>query len=283
MNLKEYLPSWTNALSALYNEFQAKLLFDRTIKDFLRLDRLDLMKNPSFSFDDEQLRILRNVLIQLQMDKPYQYIIGKAVFFRNEFLVGPEVLIPRPETEELVQWVKSDMELLGGQSILDICTGSGCIAISLKSFFPKARVEAIDVSEAALMLAKKNANKFQIDIDFHQMDILKDAPTSNEKFDIIVSNPPYVLESDKQEMSKSVIDFEPHIALFVPDEDALVFYKRILFLAESLMNPKGALYFEIHEKKGNELLQLIESKGKFKAFLSEDLSGKQRLLKVVFK
>jgi release factor glutamine methyltransferase len=283
MILIEYLNYWKDELRSVYSEQEAQLLFDRALHDFLQINAWKQRTEPNAVLSDSQRQVLSPVLSSLKEAKPYQYITGRAVFFHLNLFVGPEVLIPRPETEELVQWIRNDYASQANLSLLDICTGSGCIALALKSFFSSAKVDALDISSTALQTAKKNALANQLEVNFFKKDILLEVPDNGPAYDIIVSNPPYVPLSDQSSMSKTVLHFEPHLALFVPNDDPLLFYKRILNLAPELLKPSGALYFELHERTASDLMRWIEEKEIFSAFLSQDLSGKQRMLKVVFK
>jgi release factor glutamine methyltransferase len=283
MIFTEYLIYWKDELRSVYAEQEAQLLFDRALHDFLQINRWKYSSEPNAVLSSSQLQVLNPVLALLKEAKPYQYITGRAVFFHLNLFVGPEVLIPRPETEELVQWIRDDHAAHANLYVLDICTGSGCIALALKSFFSSARVDALDISSSALQTAERNALANQLEVNFFKKDILIETPDHRSPYDIIVSNPPYVPFSDQASMSKTVLHFEPHLALFVPNDDPLLFYKRILNLAPELLKPTGALYFELHERTAADLMRWIDEKEIFNAFLSHDLSGKQRMLKVVFK
>ena len=206
-----------------------------------------------------------------------QYILGTTEFMSFEFKVNNQTLIPRPETEELVQWVLQE----DFKSALDIGTGSGCIAISLAKQ-SKARLSALDFSKEALEVAKDNAKSNEVAIEFIHADILQKI-SLQETFDVIVSNPPYVLESDKKFVHTNVLKYEPHSALFVLDKEALVFYNSITDFAQNHLNENGKLFFEIHEKKGDELLQMLKGKGFSKLELRKDMQGKDRMVKAVWK
>lgn len=282
MNYPEIKIHWQNRLHGIYSDREVHLLLERTLKDILKKD-LGLIRDSSLDLNESESLRLEEVLKRLISGEPFQYIQGMAPFMDFWVKVSPDVLIPRPETEELVQWVFDDFKTKKLEKAIDFCTGSGCIAVALKKHFPQTEVSAIDISEAALSLAEENAAINNCDIQFYPLDILKDEPEESMRYDVMISNPPYVPFSDKPAMSKTVVDFEPSLALFVPDQDALIFYRRILFLAEKYLQPHGCLYFEIHEKMGEELMRLVNSKGVFSANLSKDLSGNFRLLKVVFR
>ena len=218
------------------------------------------------------------VVTLIEQSTPVQYIMGYAWLGDLEFEVNENVLIPRPETEELVRWIKSEC----GQSrtLLDIGTGSGCIAISCGVLMPQLRVAALDVSESALAVAARNARKYNLDIDFKQTDILTE--TIENKYDIIVSNPPYVTECEKSLMRANVLDFEPHLALFVPDDEPLKFYERIARLGCDSLNLGGKLYFEINEKFGVQMVQMLQQLGYESVELRCDIFDKPRMVRAVW-
>jgi len=195
--------------------------------------------------------------------------------------VNPSVLIPRPETEELTQWLlKSAKSKKRALSILDIGTGSGCIALGIKKNLPGSNVTAIDKSSEALVTARKNSDKLQLMVDFYQLDILDSGHWKElGQFDFIVSNPPYVLESEKNLMDKNVVENEPPVALFVPESDPLIFYRTIASFSKSHLKPNGSLFFEIHEKMGKELMYMLGKNGFNSVELKQDLSGKNRMIR----
>ena len=246
---------------------------------YLGLTRLDLALDPSAEIPDGMKPKFEDALQRLSHHEPIQYILGKTEFFGLQFRLDPNVLIPRPETEELVEWILQDLKNSGKRdiSILDIGTGSGCIAISLAKNLPLARVIAIDVAEAALKIAGENARLNKVDVEFLKMDILQ-SENLPEKFDVIVSNPPYVRELEKREMHRNVLEHEPHLALYVKDEDPLIFYRKITKLAETALLEHGSLYFEINQYLGAETGELLESSG-LKTELRKDLFGNFRMLK----
>jgi release factor glutamine methyltransferase len=250
--------------------------------------RIDLALNPDMEMDALQLIQWESALSELLNQKPIQYIIGATEFYGLPFLVNENTLIPRPETEELVEWIvaESRNSATGSLKILDIGTGSGCIAISLAKNLPNAEVFAVDVSEKALAVAKKNADTNKVKVNFIQADILKindlvELPTSNFQlpthFDIIVSNPPYVRHLEKAEIKPNVLEYEPHLALFVEDTDALLFYRKIAELANENLAEKGKLFFEINQYLGKETLQLLEKFGFNSTELKKDIYGNDRM------
>ena len=221
---------------------------------------------------------LDNVAEQLSAGRPVQYIIGKTEFCGEEFTVREGVLIPRPETEELVMWAREVSKEFPSPRILDLCTGSGCIAIALKKLIPAATVTAIDLSAEALSIAQENATKLGADVRFLADDVLQGVPQlGNEQFDIIVSNPPYIPISEREAMHINVTNFEPAMALFVEDSDPLIFYREIARIAKSRLSDRGALLFEIHELLADETLQMLHSEG-FEAELRHDFLNKPRMI-----
>lgn len=225
---------------------------------------------------------IHNIVERLTKYEPIQYIFGKTDFYGFEFEVNPSVLIPRPETEELVELIVRDYPQKKELDILDIGTGSGCIAITLKKLLNKSQVYALDISEEALKTAKRNAVRNRAVITFFQKDILtpsKTADSIEEEFDIIVSNPPYVMEKEKAAMDPNVLDYEPSLALFVPNDNPLLYYHRITMFAEQKLKKKGYIYFEINSLLGEQtvnMLRLMEFKN---VELIQDLSGKDRFVK----
>lgn len=226
---------------------------------------------------EEQTDLLHSILYRLKMSEPIQYIIGETEFFGLPFHVTKDVLIPRPETEELVELILNENKK-SGLKVLDIGTGSGAIAIALAKHLEKADIEAWDISEEALKIATLNAESNTVDITFRNVDVLKNYPTDT-KFDIVVSNPPYILEKEKSVMDQNVLDYEPHTALFVPDNNGLLFYDRIADIALDLLEPNGKLYFEINQAKGQNTVELVKSKGFINVSLFEDLNKNDRMVR----
>jgi len=225
------------------------------------------------------------ILEQLKKEIPIQYLLGSTSFYGLNFEVNSDVLIPRPETEELVDWIIKDCLIFRNDvtlKIVDIGTGSGCIAISLAKNLPNAQVFAIDVSGKALATAKKNAELNNVEVTFIQKNILETA-SLDFQFDIIVSNPPYVRNLEKVEINKNVLDNEPHLALFVDDNDALVFYRKIAELAQKSLSKNGQLYFEINQYLGKETVALLENLGFENLELRKDIYGNDRMIFAEFK
>ena len=256
-----------------------QLIFDH----LLNLSGIKLHQNlQTIISNEDNLQIIKYISA-LKVKMPIQYILGKTEFYDLIINVDSSVLIPRPETEELVQWIINEHK---NQSItiLDIGTGSGCIAIALKKNIPLSIVYALDISEVALHVAKENMKLNNADIQFIKADILNEKLfCQSEKFDVIVSNPPYVMEREKKQMSNNVLDYEPHNALFVDDDEALIFYREICIFAKDNLNKDGSIYFEINEQFGNETVELLKQYGFSNITLKQDLNGKDRMVKGSFK
>ena len=244
------------------------------------LKRIDVSLNPDFEVSVTDLEKWNTIISELKTEKPIQYITGEAWFYGYRFEVNENTLIPRPETEELVEWIVESTKQEAGSkklNILDIGTGSGCIPISLKKEIPNAIVSAIDVSEKALEMARKNAVDNEVEVSFILQNILE-SESLIEKYDIIVSNPPYVRNLEKQEIKKNVLDYEPHLALFVEDTDALLFYRKIAQLALTSLTPNGKLFFEINQYLGKETVALLENLGFKNIELRKDFVGNDRMI-----
>lgn len=231
------------------------------------------------NFSGLQARKLEDILSRLKKGEPHQYVFGKSEFYGIELKVTPDVLIPRPETEELVEWILSENRSVDSM-ILDIGTGSGCIAVALGKKLPHAAIYAWDISGKALEVAAENAKNNGVVVHFTRRDILLTFSTE-VFFDVIVSNPPYVMESEKRTMEENVLHFEPHDALFVPDNDPLLFYERIADVALEMLNARGRLYFEINRKKGEMICAMLQEKGYVDVVLRKDISGNFRMIRAV--
>jgi release factor glutamine methyltransferase len=242
----------------------------------LSFSKIVLSKNIIFS--PNQRKIADAFVDKLKNKFPIQYILGETDFYGLKFNVNENVLIPRPETEELIEWIASDYHPKAALNFLDIGTGSGAIAVTLKHLFKNAGVDAFDISESAIGAAIQNAELNKTEISFYQIDMLQ-APAIDKKWDVIVSNPPYIRDSEKRSMDKTVLDYEPHIALFVPDDDDLLFYRKIALFACNHLNEKGCVYFEIHREAGERVVALLESLSFKQVELRKDISGNNRMVK----
>ena len=280
MTIKHYRDYFIQELTPLYEVGEAESFFYLILEAKHQLHRVDLALQPDLAFSESGLKIWSFILEQLKKEIPIQYILGVTHFYGLEFEVNSAVLIPRPETEELVDWIVQKSKIKNQKStikILDIGTGSGCIAIALAKNLSNAQVFALDVSEQALATAKTNAEKNQVQLAFIHQSILE-TEDLEQQFDIIVSNPPYVRELEKQEIKKNVLDNEPHLALFVEDNDALIFYRKIAKLAQKNLNPQGQLYFEINQYLGQEMLDLLRKMGFKNCELRKDIYGNDRMI-----
>jgi len=282
--LQEFKKRFITSLTPSYGNEEALQFFYLLSEAYLNFSRVDLSLNFKYSLEGKKLLQFESALKRLQQQEPIQYIIGETYFYGNTFKVTPDTLIPRPETEELVAWIITDFKN-EAISILDIGTGSGCIAISLKDNLANAKVAAIDFSEKALAVAESNAVRIKAPIKFIKQDILTQNKLVGD-FTIIVSNPPYVRDLEKAEMSTNVLDFEPASALFVSDTNPLIFYRKIAELIVSSY-PKTEtpryLYFEINEYLATETTQMLKHLGFIAIEIRNDFRGKPRMMKGVWK
>jgi release factor glutamine methyltransferase len=266
-------------LSPIYSRLEIESISKLIFENILGFSRLQIHLNQHKTISEANLTQIKEILNRLSQFEPIQYILGETEFYGIRLKVNRGVLIPRPETEELVDWIISDCQQ-STPALLDIGTGSGCIPIAIVKNIPGASAEGWDISSDALAIANENAAINNVILILHHADILKSVlPENKNKFDIIVSNPPYVTTSERQLMQKNVLDYEPDIALFVPDNDALVFYRAIADLAIIRLKPGGHLYFEINERFGNETAELLVSKGFINILLKKDINGKYRMIK----
>lgn len=260
-------------------EHERNMIASMILQHITGLSRTELAINSDLLANESDIVWLKNILEGLNNHQPIQHLLGYETFYGLTFKVNPNVLIPRPETEELVKWILDDhLPAQSPLSVLDLGTGSGCIAIALKHERPQWSISAIDKSIEALNTAQANAEANHLEVDFSLNDLLNFSP-SPESFDIIVSNPPYIRESEKEQMHKNVLDFEPPMALFVSDHDPLLFYRKIAQLAQTQLKPNGQLYFEINEALGHETVLMLQGVGYQDIELKEDLFGKHRMIK----
>jgi len=277
--VKDVVRFFKEQLKSIYEPSEITILTALCFEKFTHIKRAEIALKENETISESQLLKFNFAIKDLKKNVPIQYVLSETQFFNLPFLVTPDVLIPRPETEELVNLIINENKFLS-PAVIDIGTGSGCISISVKKNIPDARVVALDVSEKALEVAKKNAAINQTELEFVLDDILN--PKSdiiNKKFDIVVSNPPYIGLNEKGTIEKNVIDYEPHLALFVNDSNPLLFYEAIAELALKILHPRGQIYFEINEKYGEECLLLLNQKGFKNVTLLKDLSNKNRILR----
>ncbi|MBI9055372.1 MAG: peptide chain release factor N(5)-glutamine methyltransferase [Bacteroidales bacterium] len=249
----------------------------------LSYSKMQIHMNMDKQLFEEDVCNILDVIEELKEQKPIQYLLGETEFYNLNFKVTSAVLIPRQETEELVDWIIKENNQKGTLDILDIGTGSGCIAISLAKNIPDSRVTAFDISEEALLIAIENSNLNKTKVSFTKLDILNPPKDFNKKFDIIVSNPPYVTNSEKSLMHKNVLDFEPELALFVEDNNPLVFYKGITDFARKHLKKRGGLYFEINESFGNKMEILLKTNGFEDVIVKKDINNKDRMARGILK
>lgn len=280
LNSKNLLDSVTARITQVYEDAEAKEIAFLLLEHLFSLTKTDIILQKKVAISPAVSSRLDSFVERLLNNEPVQYILGVTWFYNRKFNVNTDVLIPRPETEELVDSILKDILTKNAPlSIVDFCTGSGCIAITLKKELPHSEVSAYDISGKALELARTNAIQNDAVVNFIQQDILKEFPISTP-CDIIVSNPPYVCENEKSEMRKNVLDFEPHIALFVSDNDPLVFYKRIIELGKQLLKKEGKIYFEINQKLGNGVVELAKENGYTHAEVLKDFRGNERFVRI---
>jgi release factor glutamine methyltransferase len=261
---------------SLYEEQEKANIAYLVLEDLFGITKTDLLLDKNIK--DYKPGILKDIINRINNAEPVQYILGHTEFYGRKFIVNKHVLIPRPETEELVDLVIKENRKRKDLAILDIGTGSGCIAVSLKKEMAQAKITAIDISAEALKVAKLNANDLKADVSFIKADILSESEKLTDlKFDIIISNPPYVRNSEKELMHQNVLGYEPETALFVSDKDPLLFYRTIIELSVKHLFPGGSCYFEINESYGNEMKDLLKSNHFSDIRILQDLRAKDRI------
>lgn len=278
MNFKIASKYFNEQLSTIYSLREAQQITNLVLEEITQLNQTQRLIANKSELTPHQIHLLENYLHQLKQHKPIQQVLGYAWFCGNKFLVNEQVLIPRPETEELVELIAKENNNKVVE-ILDIGTGSGCIAISLKNKLPFANVTAIDISSYALQVAHQNAENLQQTIELKQVDFLnEDTWIELENYDIIVSNPPYIKDLEQSTMQQNVLAYEPHLALFVPDNNALIFYERIAKFAKHHLTKNGKIYVEINETHGKETAEVFTNKG-YQTTIINDMQGKNRIIK----
>ena len=286
MNINKFRDYFNKTLKKLYPTSEIDTFLFLILEEYLNFKRIDVVLKSNFEISPEDLTLLKSSTKLLEQEVPIQYILGKTEFYGFPFILNEHVLIPRPETEELVTSVLNKISKLERLhpiekekklKILDIGTGSGCIPISLKRSLPFAEITAIDIANEALIIAQKNASLNKVNINFIQQNILK-TTALDDIYDIIISNPPYVRVSEKIEIKNNVLKNEPHLALFVEDNNPLIFYSKIAELAKSHLTKNGTLFFEINQYLGKETVELIKLKGFNKIQLKKDIFGHDRII-----
>lgn len=265
-------------LYSLYPKEEIDSFFHLLAEHELRLTRIDRALQPQFEITQKNQLFFKKAMEQLEKERPIQHILGKTEFFSLPFKVTKNVLIPRPETEELVEWILDETQDKKNLKILDIGTGSGCIAVALAKNSANAKVTALDFSQTAIAIAKENAMKNKVSIEFLEQDILNTSSLP-EKYDVIVSNPPYVRNLEKTEIKKNVLAYEPASALFVDNANPLIFYKKISALAKNHLTKDGQLFFEINQYLGKETLKILKENGFSNTLLRKDIFQNDRMTK----
>jgi len=278
MTLLSFKQKLYSTLKSHYPATEIDSFFRLILEDVLQLSKIDFALAPQQKIVADKILVVENIIKGLKNKQPIQYLIGFTEFMNLKLEVNKNVLIPRPETEELIYWIVEDTNIQPVLDVLDIGTGTGCIPIALAKSLNKANVSSIDVSEKAIETATRNAKSNHASVNFIHQDILN---TQNlpQQYDIIVSNPPYVRNLEKIEIQKNVLDYEPHLALFVTDDDPLLFYRKIAQLALTALKPKGVLYFEINQYLGTETVSLLKQIGFKNSILKKDIFGNDRMIK----
>lgn len=286
MTLKLLAEKFNQELNNIYDSNETESIFLMLIDHYLNLKRSDLSFNKSLSLNERDLRPLDLAINRLKEGMPVQYVIGETYFYGLKFRVNPSVLIPRPETEELVKWVIDSVKQMGSEfeqpeekHLLDIGTGSGCIAISLKNNLKDYIVSGLDISDESINTAKENARLNEVEINWMVTDILLADPDIQQQYSLIISNPPYIKMNEKDDMHTNVLEYEPHHALFVSNENPLIFYNAIADFSKKHLTNQGLLFFEINEYLGNQTIQLLKDKGFINIQLRKDMQGKDRMIR----
>lgn len=274
-NIKNYI---SGELEGLYPSNEIASIINLVLESITGLKQSELLADKEIHFNPETIKSLKNICKELKTGKPVQYVLGETIFYDCKIKLNNHTMIPRQETEELVDMIIKENRNFHGM-ILDIGTGSGCIAIALAKNIPGAKITAIDISNEALMVARENAYFNHADVSFVLANILNPDFNITDSADIIVSNPPYVMESEKKYMHINVLNFEPHSAIFVPDSDPLVYYRAIISFAEKKLNSAGWLWFEINEAIGPAIAVMLQKAGYVGVTIIKDINGKERFIK----
>lgn len=272
--------AYQHLLQSLHNDYdknEAEAIARIVFEDLFSISSINLISDAEKSFSENDCEKLENIIKRLQNHEPMQYVTCKSIFCGNEFLINKSVLIPRPETEELVQWIIESTKNIQ-QKILDIGTGSGCIAVSLKKKIPKANIFATDISNSALEVARENSLRLKAEVEFAQSNILQLQNPFNKKFDVIVSNPPYIAREEAHAMDKNVLQFEPHTALFVEGNDALLFYRKIIAFSLLHLNTNGKLFFEVNQLHAHAVKNLLIENNFSEVEIRKDINGNDRIV-----
>ena len=275
-------------LKIIYDERESENIADWVFENVTGLKKWERRENGKIELPEIYSKKIQTYLDELLQNKPVQYVLNETWFYKRKFYVNENVLIPRPETEELVEWIIADVrstkfDVRGRESVqvIDIGTGSGCIPVSIKRELPGVNITAIDVSEKALLVAKKNAQELNAEISFLQINFLNESEWNQlVEYDIIVSNPPYIPIKEKESLAKNVTDFEPAIALFVENNDPYIFYEKIGKFAKKHLKDNGEIYVEVHEEYANNVKIVFENSG-FSSIIKKDIYGKERMVRAI--
>ena len=281
ITVRQLTAALASALQPLYPKLEAEAIAVLVVEHLLGIDSLQRMMDAQEPVSAAALAAAAPLLARLQAHEPVQYVLGTAFFAEMLLEVTPDTLIPRPETEELVQVIAREQDRRRGLHVLDVGTGSGCLALALARALPAAQVLAVDISPGALAVARRNAARYAPTVQFEEVDILRALPTGTAPgtLDVLVSNPPYVRESERALMRENVLAWEPATALFVPDEDPLLFYRRLAAVGAALLKPGGTAYLEINEALGPETAALFTQQGFVEVQVFDDMFGKPRMLR----
>ncbi len=279
MKASSLYQDFISKLSTIYDESEATSITRIVMEDAAGITDTDRIVGINQEVNESVMPIMNAILMRLMNHEPLQYILGEQIFYGLKFKVNPSVLIPRRETEELVNWIIKEHGRDEYLNILDIGTGSGCIPVSIKKNIPTAQLFATDVSDKAIVTAAENAVLAGVEVKFARSDILTLENPFNQSFDIIISNPPYITLDEKTDMMKNVTEFEPHSALFVPDKDPIIFYEKIAQFAIKNLNNEGLLYFEINESYSEDIKAMLSGHGFQQVVLRKDMQGKNRMIR----
>ena len=263
------------SLKDVFSSREIDYFFFQIMHKILKWQKIDYLLNQENFSDSEFLDFLNHTILELKLNKPIQYILGYVIFYDLEIKVNEDVLIPRPETEELVSIIVNDLS--NANTLLDIGTGSGCIPLAVNYKFPHLNCIGTDISIKAIKIAQENSARLGLDVNFIHQDVFSSSFPS-DSIDILVSNPPYIPKQELSTMSPNVVDYEPHSALFVPDNNPLLFYSRIAEMGTKILNKNGKIYFEIHEEYGDQIVNLLSDLNYSNVLLFQDLQGKNRIV-----
>ena len=285
-NMRSFYNQLNQSLSDIYSSSEIRIFGNLILNKITGLPLVKILAERDLTLSPDQIEEVNQIIARLKKYEPIHYILGEMEFYGLKFKVNPDVLIPRPETEELVEWVSHDLKFTVSDaeaknvSVLDIGTGCGCIPIALKKHHPEIFIAAMDISEEALAVAKENGAMHQTEVDFFQDDILN-PKDNNTIWDVIVSNPPYIPLAEKADIDKQVKDYEPYVALFTPTEKSLMYYESIVSYALSHLMPNGKIYFETHKSFARDVAVLLRHKGFKEVIIRTDISGNERMVRAV--